>query len=47
MIRLPEPNTTFKDFEGDEFLKAHNGGENLLDNFLIEPSNDSVNSSQI
>jgi hypothetical protein len=37
----------FKGSEVDAFLKAHNGGENLLENFLTEPSNDSANSSQI
>jgi hypothetical protein len=38
---------TFKNFEADEFLKANNGGMELLEIFLINPTSDSRNSTQI
>jgi hypothetical protein len=47
MLRLPTPNKTFKGSEVDAFLKAHDGGVDLLNNFLTEPLNDSGSSSQI
>jgi hypothetical protein len=46
-LRLPEPNNNFKGPEDDAFLKAHDEGANLLDNFLTDPSNDFANSSEI
>jgi hypothetical protein len=39
MLRLPEPTTIFKISEEDAFLKANHGGMEILDNFLLKPSN--------
>jgi hypothetical protein len=38
MLRLPEPTMTFKSSEEDAFLKANHGGSNILDSFLLKPS---------
>jgi hypothetical protein len=39
MLQLPMPTMKFRGEEDHEFLKKHQGGEELLDKYLFDPSN--------